>query len=121
MISGNKKADPKIAESLEQRVLNYKSAIHKAEEILTLKEHPGWEHLSKKMAAQLERAEYELDNFEQMSERDILAKLKERKDFRLIVNALENVESEMSELYRMLSDVQVTINKRKETSGIGNT
>lgn len=114
----NQKQNPKMTRSLEEDVIYYRGVVREAEAILTLKVHPGWEQLLQNILRQLEIVEMDLDKFEALSERDLVLRLKERKDFRWVIALVEKVEDKLPEVHQTLADCEKALAERKAKSGI---
>lgn len=115
----NEKQDPKVTKTLEQSIIELRGAVREAEEIMTLRAHPGWTRLQDNIKAQLDDVERELDSFEALPERALVLKLKERKDFRWVIGVVDKVESKLPELHNALAGVEKQLVERKAKGATG--
>lgn len=106
-----------MTRSLEEDVQFYRAEITKAEAILTLKAHPGWQQMKGDVLSQLESVEADLDNFEALTERALVLRLKERKDFRWMTSCVEKVEDNLPQLHQAHADAQKKLAERVAKSG----
>lgn len=113
MILDHKRVSPEKLDELENEAMSYRHAIREAQEVISLKGHPGWEQLQKNIKTQLESVEEELDNFEKMDEKKTIIKLKERKDFRWMMNVVEKVEEKFPALLTGMKAIENELEKRK--------
>lgn len=113
MIIDNKRSSPGKSDELENEVISYRNAIREAQEVLSLRGHPGWEQLQRNIKSQLESVEQELDNFEKLDDKKTIIKLKERKDFRWMLNVVDKVETNLPTLLNGMKAIENELDKRK--------
>lgn len=113
MIIDNKRANPDKTTELENEIINYRNAIREAQEVISLKDHPGWLQLQRNVKAQLDSVEEELDNFEKLDEKKTIIKLKERKDFRWMINVVDKVDEKLPTLLTAIKAIENELDKRK--------
>lgn len=113
----NEKANPNITRNAEEDAQFYRREITKAEAIITLKAHPGWMELKADVVEKLGDVERDLDNFERLTERDLVLRLKERKDFRWMTTVAEKVEEKLPDLHNAYADAQKKLAERNAKSG----
>jgi len=111
------KPNPQISQSLEDRVIERRQQIAQANEILQLRENPGWNRVVSDLKDSLFILEKELDDFENLSDNRIRYLLKERKDFRLLSTLVEKVEDRLPSLHNDLAQVESKIAERKRQVG----
>lgn len=115
----NEKTNPSMVRSLEEEVIYYRGQIREAEEIITLKMHPGWNRLKQNVQSELEKTESALDKFQTLTERELVLGMQERKDFRWMVNVIEKVEEGLPRLHQALAEAEKQLAERKAKSGTG--
>ena len=110
----NQKPNAQITRTAEERIIELRGAIQEAEQIMSLSGHPGWQKLNENIEEQLAQTDRELDNFEKMTERQIVVSLKERKDFRWVVGLVEKLKDRLPELHQALADCEKIVAERKD-------
>ncbi len=116
----NEKLDPLKTKSLEEEIIRYRGVVREAEQVLGLKNHPGWTQILDNIENELKGIDLKLDNFENLSERQLVILLKEKKDFRRITNIVDKITDKLPGLQSELTQLEEEFSKRKEKSGTTN-
>jgi hypothetical protein len=111
----NEKKDPAKTRSLEEEQIFLRGAIREAEEVLTLRSNPGWDRVQKSLTGRLERVEEELDKFDSIDDNQIRLLLKERKDWRFVLNLTAKLEDAIPQLHDQLAGVERKLAERNKT------
>lgn len=111
------KLSPKKTEELKQSIINHRSAIKRAEEFITIEEHPGWQPFMDDVDNELQKVEIELNNFEALDQDKRTIRLQKQKDLKWLRHVVERVKANLPKLYDGLSLCEAEIAEREKRSG----
>ena len=111
----NQKPNPEVTKTLEQEVIDFRHGLREAELVIGLKDNPAWQILQGNLKERLDRLDMQLDQFEKLPERELVLCLKERKDFRWMVEITDRLEEGLPKLQAALAESERRLADRKAT------
>jgi hypothetical protein len=112
-----RRPSPSSLDEREASLAHARARLRAAEEVASLKGHPGWQAIQAMVRGKVEAAERYLDNFEGLTPEQRLLVLKERADMRFFLNIVETFESGLPELHKSLAQAQQNIDEARGRLG----
>jgi len=113
----SEKPNPEIDQRIEENLISLRAAVRRTESIAQLVDHPGWMAIRDDLRERLLEIEEKLERFEKMTPEERVIVLKERKDFRLLVDLVDAAAERLPELYAALKEHERRYDERKHRNG----
>lgn len=108
------KPSEKNIEDYQKSLSMYEAKFNELKEVYKIKESEWWKIRQRILGKKLENIERHLDNFQKMSERDILLYLAERVMIRTELKTEQDLETEILVVDKKIQDLREKINDRRQ-------